>query len=218
MTSPSAAVSTAKKTDYPRTINKTLAKISPWWVYGLGMLPAVWYFYLGAVNDLGANPIQAFEHLLGEWALRFLIATLLVTPIRDLTRVNFFRFRRALGLLTFYYVLFHFLTYFILDRGMDLSVIYVDIFKRPYIIVGMVAFLSLTALALTSSNRAIRAMGKAWGQLHKLVYLIAILGVVHFFMAVKSWPPTPFVYATIIAVLLGYRLYVLVKSQRRAAA
>ena len=205
------------KTDYPRQINKALARISPWWIYGLGLIPAVWYFYLGAVNDLGANPIQSFEHLLGEWALRFLIATLLVTPIRDLTRINLFRFRRALGLLTFFYVLFHFLTYFILDRGMNLPVIYVDVFKRPYIIVGMLAFLSLIALAATSSNRAIRAMGRNWGRLHRLIYLIAVLGVVHFFMAVKSWPPRPFVYATIIGMLLAYRLYAFVRAQRRAA-
>jgi sulfoxide reductase heme-binding subunit YedZ len=206
-----------RKTDIPKQINKTLAKISSWWVYGLGLIPAAWYFYLGAVNDLGANPIQSFEHLLGEWALRFLIATLLVTPIRDLTRVNFYRFRRALGLLTFYYVLFHFLTYFILDRGMNLSVIAVDIFKRPYIIVGMVAFVCLIALAVTSSNRAIRALGRGWSMLHRLVYLIAALGVIHFFMAVKSWPPRPFVYATIIGVLLAYRLYTFIRDQRRAA-
>lgn len=206
-----------RKTDYPRQINKTLARISPWWIYGLGLIPAAWYFYLGAVNDLGANPIQSFEHLLGEWALRFMIATLLVTPIRDLTRVNFYRFRRALGLLTFYYVLFHFLTYFILDRGMNLPVIFVDIVKRPYIIVGMVAFVCLIALAATSNNRAIRALGRGWASLHRLVYVIATLGVIHFFMAVKSWPPRPFVYATIIGVLLAYRLFVRVWDQRRAA-
>jgi len=206
-----------RKTDYPRQINKTLARISPWWIYGLGLIPAAWYFYLGAVNDLGANPIQSFEHLLGEWALRFMIATLLVTPIRDLTRVNFYRFRRALGLLTFYYVLFHFLTYFTLDRGMNLPVIFVDIVKRPYIIVGMVAFVCLIALAATSSNRAIRALGRGWALLHKLVYVVATLGVIHFFMAVKSWPPRPSVYATIIGVLLAYRLFVWVRDQRRAA-
>ena len=204
--------------DYPKRINKTLAKISSWWIYGFGLIPAAWYFYLGAVNDLGANPIQTFEHLLGEWALRFLIVTLCVTPLRDLTRINLYRFRRAFGLLTFYYVLFHFLTYFILDRGMNLPVIFVDVFKRPYIIVGMVAFLCLIALAVTSNNRAIRAMGRAWGQLHRLAYVIAILGVTHFFMAVKSWPPRPFVYATIIAVLLAYRLVGYVRDQRRAAA
>ena len=208
----------ARPVDLRKRINKTLAKISPWWVYGFGLVPAAWYFYLGAVNNLGANPIQTFEHILGEWALRFLIATLVITPLRDLTRINLFRFRRAFGLLTFYYVLFHFLTYFILDRAMNLPVIAADIFKRPYIIVGMVAFLCLIALAVTSNNRAIRAMGRAWGQLHKLVYLIAVLGTVHFFMAVKSWPPQPFVYAVIIAVLLGYRLVRYIRDQRRAVA
>jgi sulfoxide reductase heme-binding subunit YedZ len=131
--------------------------------------------------------------------------------------VNFYRFRRAFGLMTFYYVLFHFLTYFILDRGMNLPVIFVDVFKRPYIIIGMTAFVCLIALAVTSNNWAIRAMGRGWGRLHRLVYLIATLGVIHFFMAVKSWPPRPFVYATIIGVLLLYRVYTLVRDQRRAA-
>jgi len=212
------ATSTAPRpVDYPKRINKTLAKVSPWWIYGFGLIPAAWYFYLGAVNNLGANPIQAFEHLLGEWALRFLIVTLSITPLRDLTRINLYRFRRAFGLLTFYYVLFHFLTYFILDRGMNLPVIFVDIFKRPYIVIGMIAFLCLIALAATSNNWAIRRMGRAWGQLHKLAYLIAVLGITHFFMAVKSWPPRPFVYATLIAVLLAHRLVRYVRDQRRAA-
>jgi len=215
---PARSAAASRPADLPKRINKWLAKVSPWWIYGFGLVPAAWYFYLGAINNLGANPIQTFEHLLGEWALRFLIATLLVTPLRDLTRINLYRFRRAFGLLTFYYVLFHFLTYFILDRAMNLPVIAADILKRPYIIVGMLAFLCLIALALTSNNRAIRAMGRAWGQLHKLVYVIAILGTVHFFMAVKSWPPRPFVYATIIAVLLGYRLVRFVRDQRRAVA
>jgi len=216
--STSTAAAKPRKTDYPKQINKTLAKVSSWWIYGVGLIPAAYYFYLGAINELGANPIQTFEHLLGECALRFLIVTLLVTPLRDLTRVNLFRFRRAFGLLTFYYVLFHFLTYFILDRAMNLPVILVDVFKRPYIIVGMIAFLCLIALAVTSNNRAIRAMGSAWGKLHRLVYVIATLGVIHFFMAVKSWPPRPFVYATIITVLLGYRLVRLIMDQRRTVA
>lgn len=213
-----AASAASRPADYPRRINKLLARISPWWVYGLGLLPAAWYFYLGAVDDLGANPIQTFEHLLGEWALRFLIATLAVTPLRDLTRINLYRFRRAFGLLAFYYVLFHFLTYFILDRAMNLPVIFVDVFKRPYIVIGMVAFLCLIALAVTSNNRAIRAMGRGWSRLHRLAYLVAALGTIHFFMAVKSWPPRPFVYAGIFAALLGYRLVRYMRDQRRAAA
>lgn len=211
-----ASPTPARPVDYPKRINKLLARVSSWWIYGFGLIPAAWYFYLGATNDLGANPIQTFEHVLGEWALRFLIVTLCITPLRDLTRINLLRFRRAFGLLTFYYVLFHFLTYFILDRGMNLQYIYVDIFKRPYIIIGMIAFLCLIALAVTSNNRAIRAMGRAWGQLHRLVYVIAILGVTHFFMAVKSWPPRPFVYATLIAVLLAYRLLRYARDQLRA--
>ena len=207
-----------QNTDLPRRINKSLAKVSSWWIYGVGLIPAAWYFYLGATNNLGADPIRTFEHLLGEWALRFMILTLLFTPVRDLTRVNFFRFRRAFGLLVFYYVLFHFLTYFILDRGMNLPVIFVDIFKRPYIILGMTAFVGLIALAVTSNNRSIRALGRWWGRLHRLVYLIATLGVIHFFMAVKSWPPRPFFYAAAIGLLLGYRLVRLLLDQRRTVA
>jgi len=214
----SSAASAKKKTDYPKQINKALAKISSWWVYGFGLIPAAWYFYRGAFNNLGANPIQTFEHLLGEWALRFMILVLLVTPMRDLTRVNFYRFRRAFGLLVFYYILFHFLTYFILDRELNLPVIFVDIFRRPYIILGMIAFLSLIALAATSNNWSIRLLGRWWGRLHRLVYVIATLGVIHFFMAVKSWPPRPFFYATVIGVLLFYRLAKFALDQRRTVA
>jgi len=210
-----STVKAKKKTDYPKQINKTLAKVSSWWIYGVGLIPAAYYFYRGAINDLGANPIQSFEHLLGEWALRFMIVVLLVTPLRDLTRVNLYRFRRAFGLLVFYYVLFHFLTYFILDRAMNLPVIFVDIFRRPYIILGMTAFLCLIALAVTSNNWSIQKLGGWWGRLHRLVYIIATLGVVHFFMAVKSWPPRPFFYATVIGVLLGYRLVRFLLDQRR---
>jgi sulfoxide reductase heme-binding subunit YedZ len=204
--------------DLPRRINRVIAKISPWWVYGLGLVPAAWFFWLGATGGLGANPIQQFEHLLGEWALRFLIATLVVTPLRDLTRINLIRFRRALGLLSFYYVLFHFLVYMILDRALNMPEIVTDILKRPYIIIGMSAFLCLIALAVTSNTWSIRRMGRAWGRLHLLVYPIAILGVTHFIMAVKSWPPRPLVYIAIIAVLLGYRLVKYLASQRLFAA
>jgi sulfoxide reductase heme-binding subunit YedZ len=217
MTTVSTAVGQAQKSDIPRQINKTLAKISPWWIYGIGLVPAAWYFYLGAINALGADPIRSFEHLLGEWALRFMILTLLVTPVRELTRINFYRFRRAFGLLVFYYVLFHFLTYFILDRAMNLPVIFVDIFKRPYIILGMIAFVCLITLAVTSNSWSIRNLRRWWGRLHRLVYLVAVLGVVHFFMAVKSWPPRPFFYATAIGILLAYRLVRFGLDQRRAA-
>ena len=213
---------TQTKTDLPRRINKVVARISPWWIYGLGLLPAIYYFTLGAFNMLGANPIQTFEHILGEWAIRFLILTLMVTPLRDLTRVNLFKFRRALGLVCFYYVLMHFTTYLTLDRGLDLNYILTDISKRPYIIVGMIAFVCLIALAVTSNNFSIRKLGRKWGLLHKLVYLVAILGITHYLMAVKSWPPRPLFYAAIFAILLGYRLLKpllpIGRPQRRASA
>lgn len=208
----------AGSTDFPRQINRLVGRVSHWWIYGLGLVPAAWYFYLGATDQLGANPIQTFEHLLGEWALRFMILTLLVTPLRELTRVNLYRFRRAFGLLTFYYVLFHFLTYMILDRALNIPEIVVDISKRPYIIIGMTAFVGLILLAVTSNSWSVRRLARRWGQLHRLVYPIAVLGVVHFFMAVKSWPPRPFVYAAIIGVLLGYRLVKFLAAQRRPAA
>ncbi|MDH6269745.1 sulfoxide reductase heme-binding subunit YedZ [Rhizobium sp. SG_E_25_P2] len=204
--------------DWPRRINRAMAKISPWWIYGLGFIPAAWYFWLGATGSLSANPVQAFEHLLGEWTLRFLIATLLVTPIRDLTRVNLFRFRRALGLMSFYYALMHVLTYAILDRALVFPEIVADVIKRPYIMVGMAAFVGLVALAVTSNNWSIRKMGRNWGRLHLLIYPAAILGVTHFIMAVKSWPPRPLIYIAIIAVLLLYRLAKYTAAQRPFAS
>jgi sulfoxide reductase heme-binding subunit YedZ len=204
--------------DLARRINRAVAKISPWWVYGLGMIPAVWYFWLGATGRLSANPVQSFEHILGEWTLRFLIATLLVTPIRDLTRVNLVRFRRALGLMTFYYALMHVLVYAILDRALVFPEIVADIIKRPYIMVGMAAFVGLIALAVTSNTWSIRKMGRNWGRLHLLVYPAAILGVTHFIMAVKSWPPRPLVYIAIIAALLVYRLAKYTVAQRPFAS
>jgi sulfoxide reductase heme-binding subunit YedZ len=207
----------AKKTDYPKEINKRLAKISSWYVYAVGLIPAAWYFYLGAVNNLGANPIQTFEHLLGEWTIRFFIAVLLVTPVRDLTRVNFYRFRRTFGLLTFWYAVMHFTTYLTLDKGLDLHVILTDITKRPYIIIGLTTLTGLLALAVTSNNWSILNLGKNWGRLHKLVYVLAPLGILHYLMAVKSYPPKPLIYGAIIAALLAYRLVVALMNYRRAA-
>ncbi|MFM2279670.1 MAG: protein-methionine-sulfoxide reductase heme-binding subunit MsrQ [Pseudomonadota bacterium] len=207
--------------DLPRRINRALAKVSPWVIYGVGLIPAIWYFYLGATNALGANPVQSFEHLLGEWAIRFLILTLVVTPLRELSRINLVRFRRALGLLTFYYVLMHLATYVLLDRGLNLGVIATDLMKRPYIIIGMTGFVGLLALAITSNAASIRKMGRNWTRLHRAIYPIALLGITHYLMAVKSWPPRPLFYLAIISLLLGYRLFRRMLPnfvQRRAAA
>ena len=176
-------------------------------VYIVGFAPAVWWFWLGTTDRLGADPMRALEHALGLWALRFLIASLAITPLRQLTGVNLLRYRRALGLLAFYYALLHLTTYLVLDQGLNLDAIWADILKRLYITIGMVCFVVLLPLAVTSNNLAIRRLGgKAWQRLHRFVYLAAILAALHFLMSVKSWPIEPVIYALIVAILLGYRL------------
>ncbi|KLK91101.1 sulfite oxidase [Microvirga vignae] len=176
-------------------------------VYIVGFVPAVWLFYAGITDQLGADPMRYLEQALGLWAFRFLIATLAVTPLRQLFSINLLRYRRALGLLVFYYAFLHLVTYTVLDQGLDFAAIWADIVKRPYITIGMATFVILVPLALTSTNAAIRRMGgQAWARLHRLVYLAAIGAALHFILVVKSWPPEPMIYAAIVIVLLGYRL------------
>ncbi len=177
-----------------------------WLLYAAGFIPAVWTFYLGTTGSLGANPVETFEYTLGLWALRFLILTLMVTPIRDLTGMAFLRYRRALGLLAFYYALMHFTTYMVLDQGLNMPVIITDIVRRPFITIGMVSLLLLVPLALTSNNWSIRKLGHRWNSLHKLVYIAIAGGAIHFIMSVKSWPAEPIIYAAIVAMLLLWRL------------
>jgi sulfoxide reductase heme-binding subunit YedZ len=177
-------------------------------VYIVGFVPAAWLFYAGVMDQLGADPMRYLEQALGLWALRFLIATLAITPLRQLFSINLLRYRRAIGLLAFYYAALHLITYLVLDQGLDVAAIVADIVKRPYITIGMATFVVLVPLALTSNNAAIRRMGgQAWARLHRLVYVAAIGAVLHFILVVKSWPPEPLVYAAIVAVLLGYRLF-----------
>jgi len=176
-------------------------------VYIVGFVPAAWLFHQGVNDRLGADPMRYLEQALGLWALRFLIATLAVTPLRQLLGVNLLRYRRALGLLAFYYAALHLVTYMVLDQGLDFQAIWADIVKRPYITIGMATFVILVPLAVTSNNAAIRRLGgQAWARLHRLVYLAAIGAALHFVLVVKSWPLEPLVYAAIVAVLLGYRL------------
>jgi sulfoxide reductase heme-binding subunit YedZ len=160
--------------------------------------------------------MRYLEQALGLWALRFLIATLAITPLRQLFNLNLLRYRRAIGLLAFYYAALHLITYMVLDQGLDMAAIVADIVKRPYITIGMATFVILVPLAVTSNNAAIRRMGgQAWAKLHKLVYVAAIGAVLHYILVVKSWPTEPLVYAAIVAVLLGYRL---VRSQIKKAS
>ena len=157
--------------------------------------------------SLGANPVEELIHRFGIWGLNFLLITLAVTPLRRLTGKGWLlRFRRMLGLFAFFYILMHFLTYAGLDQHFDLPLIFEDIAERPFITVGFTAFLLLISLAATSTNAMMKRLGRRWQKLHRLVYLIAILGVVHFYWQVKLDTLEALIYAAILVVLLGYRL------------
>src|SRR5215471_403463 len=184
-------------------------------IYIVGMLPAVWTFYFGLTDQLGADPQKTLEQTLGLWALRFLIVCLAITPLRRLGGPNLVRYRRAIGLMGFYYAILHLTVYTVLDQGLDLAAIWADIVKRPYITVGMLAFTVLVPLAATSNAPMIRRLGgAAWQRLHRFVYLAVAAAAVHFVMLVKSWPAEPLIYAALVAALLLLRL--VVKSQKRA--
>lgn len=188
-------------------------------IYIAGMVPAVWYFYLGVIDQLGADPQKTLERLLGLWALRYLILCLAITPVRRLGGPNLVRYRRAIGLLAFYYAALHLTVYTVLDQGLDLSAIWADVVKRPYITVGMLAFVILVPLAVTSNSAMIRRLGgSVWQKLHRWVYVAAPAAAIHFVMVVKAWPPEPLIYAGIITVLLLFRLAFHVHKRLRPRA
>lgn len=187
---------------------RLLQRIGKPLVFSVSLLPLVWLFWLAWSDQLGANPVETLSHRTGDWSLRFLLLTLAVTPLRRLTGWNGLqRFRRMLGLFAFFYVSLHLSVYLIFDQFFDLSAIIADVAKRPYITVGFAAFVLLIPLAVTSTNRMIKRLGRNWQRLHRLVYLIAILGVLHYLWLVKADLREPLMYAGILAVLLGYRLW-----------
>ncbi|HTV50287.1 MAG TPA: protein-methionine-sulfoxide reductase heme-binding subunit MsrQ [Steroidobacteraceae bacterium] len=158
------------------------------------------------IEDLGPDPVARILHALGKTALNLLLITLLVTPLRQLTGfTHLVRLRRMLGLFAFTYALLHFLSYLILDQQLNFRGVLHDIAKRPYITVGFTALVLLVPLAITSTNRMMRRLGRRWVQLHRLIYLIAILGVIHYYWQVKRDVREPLLYAGMLAVLLGYR-------------
>jgi len=187
-------------------------------VYIVGMLPAVSTIYLGLMDELGADPQKTLERTLGLWALRFLIVCLAITPLRRLGGPNLVRYRRAIGLLAFYYAALHLSVYAVLDQGLDLGAIGADIVRRPYITIGMLAFAILVPLAVTSNAPMIRRLGgAAWQRLHRLVYLAAAAAAVHFIMLVKSLPAEPLIYAALVAALLLFRLALRLQTRARPA-
>lgn len=174
---------------------------------------------IAGFGDLGANPIQEVMHTLGKTGLNLLLLTLAITPARKLTGLNWLvALRRALGLAVFGYILLHALTYVILDQGLAWSALLADVTQRPFIAVGVTALLLLLPLAVTSTNKMQRRLGRHWVKLHRSVYLIGVLGVLHFFWQVKITTIEPLVYTIILTVLLGFRATDwLVRPQRRPA-
>lgn len=186
-------------------INGLLRRLPVWAVYAVGALPPLILLYMGAAGDLGVEPIKALEQELGELALKLLILSLAITPMRRYLGLNLMRFRRAIGLLTFYYVSCHLLVWLVLDVQ-TLDRIWADIVKRPYITIGMAAFVLMIPLAVTSNNRSVRVLGPAWRKLHKTIYGIAILAALHFVMLTKGFQIEPLAYLAAILLLLALRL------------
>lgn len=173
----------------------------------------VWFAFQG---NLSANPIEFITRSLGTWTLVFLLITLSVTPLRKLLNQPWLiKLRRMLGLFAFFYASLHFVTYIWLDQFFDLQAIYKDVIKRPFITVGFASFLLLIPLAVTSTNNMVRRLGgKRWQKLHRLVYLIAIGGVVHYWWLVKKDITQPVIYAAVLAILLGYRIFVYLRKDK----
>jgi len=174
----------------------------------LPLLSLLWAAFGIGGASLGANPIEKIQDTCGQWGLRFLMITLAVTPLRDWFNLPWLvQLRRMLGLYAFFYVLLHFLNWLMLDQGLYWSGILEDIGKRPFITIGFAAFLLLIPLAVTSTNKMMRRLGKRWKSLHRLVYLISLLGVWHYYWQVKSDVTEPLIYLAIVLVLLGWRVW-----------
>lgn len=173
------------------------------------LLPLAWMIWLAINHQLGSNPIEALSRRTGDWTLRFLLITLAVTPLRHLTGWNtLVRLRRMLGLYAFFYATLHFINYIGLDQGFDINEIVKDVIKHKYVTVGFAAFVLLIPLAITSTNAMMRRLGgRRWQRLHKMVYVIGVLGVLHYLWLVKADLSEPLLYGAILAVLLGYRVW-----------
>lgn len=186
---------------------------SPGWarrfVFGLALLPLLWLLWLGMNDSLTANPIEFITRATGDWTLYFLCFTLAITPLRRLTGQNgLLRFRRMLGLFTFFYASLHFLTFLWFDHFFELTEMVRDVFKRPFIAMGFSAFVLLIPLAVTSNDRMVRKLGRRWIVLHRLIYVIAVLSILHFWWmrAGKNNFAEPLIMGAVVAILLSLRL------------
>ncbi|MEM1235277.1 MAG: protein-methionine-sulfoxide reductase heme-binding subunit MsrQ [Pseudomonadota bacterium] len=186
-------------------INRFARKLPTWPIYALAPLPVVWIYWLGISGELGVDPTKKIEHQLGLWSLWILIVGLAITPLKDHLGVNLVKFRRAVGVTAFFYVLAHMLTWLVLD--VQFQNVWADIVKRPYITVGMAAFAIMIPLTLTSNNWSVQKLGaRAWRTLHKATYAVLILGALHWLLLVKGFQWEPIIYSAIIAGLLLARV------------
>ncbi len=204
--------------DIVGSINGGLRRVPAWTIYVLGAAMAVWQFWL-ALNQIGpylVEPINVLEREYGELALKLMVLGLIVTPLRKWFGINLMKFRRAIGVTAFFFVLAHFLVFAILDVQ-SLERVWTEIVKRPYVTVGMISFLMLIPLAMTSNNMSVRKLGAAsWRGLHKLTYPAAALGAVHYLWLSKGFQIEPLVYTILIVGLIAVRYWPTQLSLKRA--
>jgi sulfoxide reductase heme-binding subunit YedZ len=185
----------------------------PWWIrktiaWMLLGSPALYALYLIATNDLGANPLEMLTDHTGQWTLRFLLLGLLITPLRELTGwVSLIRYRRLIGLFAAFYATAHMALWLFIDQQLDWRLLLEDVLDRPYITLGFMGWLLLLPLVATSTKGMIKKLGKSWRKLHRAVYIIPLLGIVHYTMSLKADFSLPILYGVILAMLLGFRVW-----------
>jgi methionine sulfoxide reductase heme-binding subunit len=223
-TGPDAGIGTQDATRHGSLVPRP-ASLVPLVVIVICLAPAAYAIH-GVVSDVffgtrhfGSNPIKEVEHFTGDWILRFLVATLAITPARRLTGWNWLaRYRRIFGLIAFTYACLHLLVYALLDVALDWAFLLEDVADRIYITIGMTAFVLMVPLAVTSTKAMIRRLGKKWVMLHRAIYVIVVLGVIHFWMSVKQDVRDPIIFAAIFAVLLGYRVWLAIRKRAARSA
>lgn len=189
------------------SLNRLARRVPTWVVYLAGILPFGWIVWLTLTNGLGADPVKAIELRLGELGLQFLVGGLVITPLRWFG-LNLIKFRRAVGLIAFFYIAMHLSAWVVLDMGLRWAEMANDLVKRWYIIIGMAGFAAMIPLAITSNNASVKRLGgKAWNKLHKLTYFAALAGAVHYVVLVKAWPIEPMLYLGAVIVLLAARAW-----------
>ncbi|MBU2866533.1 protein-methionine-sulfoxide reductase heme-binding subunit MsrQ [Pacificibacter marinus] len=203
---------TQTKQAIAQSVNGGLRRIPAWPLYIVAVIPPVFMFFSALNGNLGVDPVKSLEHEMGELGLQILIAVLAISPLRRFTGISLIKFRRALGLIGFFYIFLHLLVWLVLDVQI-VDQIVKDILKRPYITIGMAAFVLMIPLAITSNNWSLRKLGPKWRSLHKLTYPAVILGGVHFVWLVKGWQLEPLIYLAAILGLLALRI----KPKRRVA-